>query len=181
MFDRLLREMLESTLPRRNFTAQERIKLPLPSLDSAARWELRRPDGTVEPLEAGFVSRNTRGVSIERPLTPGVYRVAARTTDGEQQQVLLEVPLAISAPAEESRLDSAAGQQLAAAGLGPSAQLLAPGETISLAGPLTRGEDCWWWLLLAAALLLLLEMLLLWSWRPAVKSAAADAAWGGGP
>src|SRR5690606_17416492 len=71
VFDRILRSMIRTTLPSRNFATADRVALPLPTADRDVRPVLLRPgDGEPpEQLDVGFVGREQLGVSIEQPLT----------------------------------------------------------------------------------------------------------------
>jgi len=79
IFDRILRSMIQSTLPRRNFPAQERITLPLPTTDREFTVALHRPGQEDDPeiLDTGFIGKEQLGFSIQSPLARGLYRVAA--------------------------------------------------------------------------------------------------------
>ena len=199
MMDRVLRGMIHSTLPLRNFITQERLSTPLPILTQGIRWELVRPDAeaTVESLAPGFIGRNIRGLTIERPLQAGVYRLIARSeapretenvSGGQSGQTvqdnskdlrvnretgLLNLPLAIECPAEESQLAEAPMAELAEK-LGNHVRLLGPGDKLSMSGVQTAAHDMWWWLVLAAFGLLLIELLILTPLRKTRAVATAD-------
>ena len=163
MMDRILRSMIDSTLPQRNYLAQDRISLPLPGGSSVrdVRWELERPtesgDPEIESLEPGFVGSNIRGLTIERPLTPGNYHVRTVAPDGA---IRASAPIAVACPAEESEL-SAADVNKTAEVVGPHVRFLAADERISMSGVQTSGRDLWWWLVLVGFGLLLLELFIL--------------------
>lgn len=167
LLDRILRSMIDATLPQRNFAAQERLALPLPSGQQGLQWLLVRPgEGQVsETLEPGFIGRNQRGLTIERPLRKGAYRLEARDNDGATQR---SVPLAVESPAEESRIAAASVSALSER-LGSKVQFLGVEEEISLSGAQTRAHNMWWWLVLAALILLLIELLILAPRRAAIS------------
>ena len=184
IFDRILRDMLESTLAERNFEPQVRLDVPLIDEQRGARVDLTRPDGSVEALTAGFIGGRRLGVALQRPLTPGLYRLAgggADTAGGSRWTV----PVAIAARDDESDLSDADPRSWTDLPAG-ALTLLGPDEPIRLAGAQIQGQNLWWWLALIVLLLLLLESLILvWgqsAQRPAVappssaNSAAPDGA-----
>ena len=167
IFDRVLRSMVESTLPARNFPPQERLTLPLPAAARDATVTLRRPgaDASREALDVGYIGREQLGVTIPRPLTRGLYRVVAsrsvasggRTTE----ETVWETPLAINGLAAESELTPLTRDDFETRVGSARARWVGPDEEISLAGSQIRGQASWWWLILAVLALLLLELLML--------------------
>ncbi len=167
IFDRILRSMIRSTLPTRNFGTVDRITLPLPTPDRDIRPVLRRPGETQTPetLDVGFVGREQLGVSIEQPLARGIYRITAARVDaganGSTNQTVWDVPLAVNGDPAESDLQMFSREQFDQRVALDNVQWVGPGEPISLAGSQIRGQNSWWWLILVVLLLLLLELAIL--------------------
>ncbi|UUO05427.1 BatA domain-containing protein [Blastopirellula sp. J2-11] len=185
IFDRLLRGMLEMTLPQRNFPTLAQVSLPLESASTTTMVELTRPgvDGS-EELPIGFLDDQTRGVTVPQLLRGGEYqlKVSERqlssdpTLSPEPPQTLI---LAVQPQADESQIDRLTREDFEARELGEKLKWIAPGEVISLAGAQIRGQD-WWKYLIALALgCLLIEMLLIarpgWVDRLFSRSTATDA------
>ena len=175
IFDRVLRSMVESTLPPRNFPPQERLTLSLPAAARDATVTLRRPggEGRREALDVGYISREQLGVTVPRPLTRGLYRVVASRSvaNGGQptEETVWETPLAINGLAAESELTPLARDDFEARVGSAAVRWVGPDEEISLAGSQIRGQASWWWLILAVLALLLLELIMLAApmWRRA--------------
>ncbi|MCA9174300.1 MAG: BatA domain-containing protein [Planctomycetales bacterium] len=171
IMDRILRSLIDSTMAPRNFAAQDRIALPLPSSDRGTRWELERPGSSmVESLEPGFIGSELRGLTIDRPLRNGTYRLRAI---GEAGDVRGNVPLAVEAPPSESVLTAAPIGKLREQ-LGEQVHFLEHDEPISLSGAQTSGHDLWWWLVAVGLGLLLLELLVLMPWRSREAGSASS-------
>ncbi|MAD80942.1 MAG: BatA domain-containing protein [Pirellulaceae bacterium] len=167
LFDRLLRSMIESTLPQRNYDSPQQIALPLVTNDRAIAVSLTRPsrEGIPESLDIGFIRRDQLGVTVGNPLQRGLYRIAARkrdeTTGREDDDPDWELAVTVNGPASESDLRPLTDAQQAELAEHPRLTLLAEGEPINLAGAQTRGQDSWWWLIFAVLILLACEVAVL--------------------
>jgi hypothetical protein len=167
VYNRLLRGMIEDTLPRRNFSTVERIAVPLPTAERDVAVLLLRPSEKVEEmLDLGYIGQERRGVTIDNPLARGLYRLTAVPAEpsaaGEDAATPTrwEMPLAVSGPAEESELTRISREQFAQY-TGESFEWVGPTEDISLAGIQLHGQNWWRWLIVAALAMLLLEMAIL--------------------
>lgn len=167
LFDRLLRSMIESTLPQRNFESPQQIALPLETNDRDIAVSLARPsrEQLPQPLDVGFIRRDQLGVTVDHPLERGLYRVAARKRDeatgpagGEPEW---ELAVTVNGPSSESDLRPLTDAQQAELAEHPRLTVLAEGEPISLAGAQTSGQESWWWLILAVLILLACEVAVL--------------------
>jgi hypothetical protein len=182
IFDRILRGMTQSTLPRRNFAASERITLPLPAQEQNLLATLARPgiQGD-EPLDVGYIGPDQRGVTVAGLYQRGVYRVAgyrpavSEGADVADDRPVWEVPLVVSGEGEESNLTPLTHEQFDEAAVTADLRWIGAGEEISLAGTAIYGHNGWWFLILTVLLLLLVEMTVLaWpTFRP--QDAAATA------
>jgi hypothetical protein len=159
--------MVRSTLPVRNYSATERITLPLTLADREVRALLRRPgqEDRPETLDIGFIGRERLGVNIDQPLTRGVYTVSAerdqRLSVGSPGETVFSIPLAVNGDSLESELDTLTREDFEQKVPADVAAWVDADEPISLAGSQVRGQDSWWWLTLAILGLLLLELLIL--------------------
>ncbi|HUE73662.1 MAG TPA: BatA domain-containing protein [Pirellulaceae bacterium] len=182
IFDRLLRGMIEQTLPRRNFPPRERLTLPLVSDEHDLIVALQRPQSaSAEPLDIGYISGEQRGVTISGLYQRGVYRVAAYRSqpvsiDSSQaaDKPLWEVPLAVGGDAEESNLAPLAAAKLDELSQTANLRFVAQGDEISLAGATIRGQNFWWWLALAAVLVCLIVEMGILAW-PNLRSTTSTA------
>jgi hypothetical protein len=167
LFDRILRQMILSTLPRRNFESSERIALPVAASERDNTITLRRPGQTDqrEVLDTGFVGRSQYGFSVDQPLDRGIYHIAAyppdTTSDAESAQPVWTMPLAINGPAEESNLQPFRREQFEEQMADTHSRWVGPSEDVSLAGTQIRGQNSWWWLTVVVLGLLTLELALL--------------------
>lgn len=189
MFDRVLRDMTESTLPRRNFPAIDKLTLPLPSDDAELSVQLIRPKqaGAPEPLDVGYIGTEQRGVTLTSLYDRGIYEVVAYRTsplspaaqpadDADEtgnaatndQAVAWRIPIAIGGDAEESQLAPLSRTSFEEIATGSKLRWVGAGEEISLAGTAIRGQYSWWYLALLVLLILLVEMSVL-AW-PTIRS-----------
>ncbi len=166
MFDRILRQLIEDTLPPRNFEAGERIVLPV-TPDHRFRYTLDRPDGETESLTVEALGGDQFGVGIANADRSGVYQLVRTEGDGGElddparKQI---IPLVVNAPVAESemafldetglaeRLDSAEGTPW---------HWVGPGEQITIEGAEIQGRNYWRVLIFLAIVGLLAEMLIL--------------------
>jgi hypothetical protein len=163
LFSRVLRSMLEGTLPTRNLSTVDSLVLPIS--DRHAMYQLLRPDGSKESLTVDALGSDLFGVTVRPQATRGIYRVMATridatsgTTGGDR---LLDVPFAVNGPEQESEptvLDEAALRERLS---GASFRWVGRGEAIRLEGGQVSGQDLWKALLLVVLGCLLLEMTVL--------------------
>jgi hypothetical protein len=175
VFDRILRSMLEQTLPKRNLESVEQITLPVDSGDRRVEYTLTRPSGSRESLAVDALGADAYGVSIRNITQSGSYLVAANRTGDSAAEAsdtkLWEVPLAVNGPERESHLQSldAAGlkERLGAANY----RWIERDEAISLEGAQISGQNLWKWLMLLVLVGLLGELLIL-AWPTLARRAS---------
>ncbi|MEQ8790652.1 MAG: BatA domain-containing protein [Pirellulaceae bacterium] len=165
VFDRILRSMVQSTLPRRTLPPQERITLPIPG-GGGVIATLERPgrEDDLEVLDVGFIGTRQRGVAITNALSRGVYRVRTEAADQSADTTSsssAEIVLAVNGDEQESNLTPLTPEGFAQHTSGSALVRVGEGETISLAGGKVRGQDAWWYLVLAVLVFLLVELLIL--------------------
>ena len=165
IFDRIFRDMLGRTLPRRNITSSERLVLPVPADYRRARFTISGPDREDEPIPVEALGADREGISVGNLTRRGHYRITAHGTEEMPQAGLgarlWEIPLAVNGPADESELGVLDRDGLAER-MGQSPyRWVDRGETISLAGSPIRGRDLWRWLMLSVMLGLVVELAIL--------------------
>lgn len=185
IFDRILRDLVQSTLPRRNFAATERLAVPLPAGEQNLVVALARPGEKLadEPLDVGYIGPDQRGVQLTNLYQRGVYRVTGyRPSLSEQSPLAAEkpawdLPLVVSGDAAESDLTPLTRTQFDEVSASADFRWIGAGEEISLAGTAISGQNSWWWLALVVLLLLLVEMsVLVWpAFQPAAPVQGATA------
>ena len=165
IYDRILRGLLERTLPKRNLSTEEQLVLPIAAAERTARFRLITPDEREQSVSAGALSGDRYGITLERFDSRGTYRLAAlRSRDQTRPDLeakLWEITLATNGPAEESQLvpfdESSGGREQGLASLIGLTQ--SPVEGMTFADP--HGGDLWKWLLGAVLVLLMVELLFL--------------------
>ena len=166
LFDRVMRTMLESTLPRRNFQTISQTSLPVRGNDRRGRFVLARPDETEEDLFVEALGADSYGLTIRDLSQRGVYKVTAyrseSSDEGDLSAKLWEVPLAINGPVDESELSTINEDGLRER-MGEEANYrwVARDGEISMQGAQVYGQDLWWWLILLVLVLLLFEFVVL--------------------
>jgi hypothetical protein len=162
MVDRLLRGLLESTLPRRNLGAVDQFTLPI--VDRNAAYSVVWPDGSEHPLSVEALGGDRYGVTVRGVLKRGVYKVLATRGDSSADQAsaparLWETALAVNGPGRESE-PAVLDQRALERRLGDSLHYrwVGPGDSISLAGAHVSGQNLWKWLLGLVLVVLLVEM-----------------------
>lgn len=176
MFDRMLRRLLEDTLPQLNFETGDIVTLPARRSDQV-QWFLAEPDDSRAPLAVEALSADRYGLRIGRAVHNGHYEVESSTINTGQPPVIADVadsktPLAFNCPSEESQLEAldalAFQERLGSDGY----RWLESDETISVEGARIRGRGLWKWLIGAVLLFLLAEMTILaWPHRRAQLAA----------
>lgn len=180
LLDRVCRELIGRSLPRRNVGTYQKLTLPVAAAERRDRFVLTNPKDETRDLTADALGANRYGLSLADMAYRGVYHVAAyRPTsefsadggiEGSASQQLAprwEIALAVAGPAEESRLSALSPAELASR-LGAGERWIAGDGAIALQANLLQRQDLWPWLLSAAVVCLLVEILLL-SWRPFVR------------
>jgi hypothetical protein len=165
IFDRILRSMLERTLPVRNLGTERSLVLPVAAAERTARVTLSGPDGKEEPLTIDALGPERFGVNVGERVQRGIYRVTASRTQetarGGLEAKLWEVPLAVNGPAEESELVSPAEAELRQrAGQGSGLES-AGAVTLGLQQARLVGTDLWKWLMAGVLGCLVLELVVL--------------------
>lgn len=177
LFDRILRDLIEDTLPDREFSAGQRVVLPV-SPDQRREYRLQTPDGMQRPLAVEALTADQFGLVLQEMEQAGSYRLisgwadeAALTADGTPRPTG-NLPMAVNGPVRESdpvALTEATLEER----IGPPTEAaqwrwVANDESIPLEGATIQGGD-WWKILVLLALIGLLGEMLVLSW-PAIVS-----------
>jgi len=177
VFDRLLRRLIEDTLPEQNFETGDVVPLPATKSD-LVRWQCDRPDGRTDLLTVEALSADRFGVLIRNGVLNGHYSVnsvsidpalaatadAPSTTDGTL--------LSFNCQPDESRLETLDALAFQSRFEGSEARWLEADETLSVEGARISGRGLWKWLITAVLFALLTEMGIL-AW-PEVRSPLAS-------
>jgi hypothetical protein len=159
LMDRICRDLLQSTFPRRNLDTNEPIVLPVSAADRAARFTLSGPDARPQVLTADAVGPDRYAVAAANPARRGHYQLAAVTmTAGGRESPLWEVSLAVNGPPEESDLRGPAPD---AAQSDATEHLWVADHAANAQEASAAGQHLWRWLMLAALVCLLAEVALL--------------------
>ena len=157
LFSRILRSMLEGTLPARNLSTVDSLVLDV--TERQALYLVTRPDGTKESLTVDAMSPDLFGVTVPPQTARGVYHVTATRIDSSAR--LLDVPFAVNGPEQESETalldENGLRERLGSAHF----RWVGRGEAIRLEGGQVSGQDLWKAILLVVLACLLLEMTVL--------------------
>ena len=175
MYDRILRSMIRSTLADRNFLPADRITLPLASDDRDAQITLQRPEreDDLETMDPGFIGKEQLGVTVNKPLARGLYRISATKPSfsadaSAAAQPAVDLLFTVNGDGNESDLTALSREAFNERAADSKVSWVGAGDTISLAGAQISGQNSWKWLILLVLLFLLAEIALL-AW-PLVKA-----------
>lgn len=184
IFDRILRDKLASTLPRRNFSTTDQVLLPIAAADRRAEFTLHLADDRQEALSVDAVGSDEFGISLRDTTQRGIYRIVARkprvaaprgasiATPDSAETKLWEMPIVLNGPERESELQPINAAVLSERLSGATYRWVGADDTISMEGAQVTGHDMWKWLMLSVLLCLLVEVALL-AWPDVRKEAAA--------
>ena len=199
ILDRLLRSALSRTLPRRNYTTNERVTVPIDPAERRSDFSLERPAGDPESLFVDAVGPDRFAILLRNLTQRGHYRlVAERPNDflpgskpeaalhqadpnrlrGSPANRLWQLALAVNGPAEESELQTVSEADLHDRLAGAPVRWVGRGDSIRLEGATVRGQEFWKWLMAGALACLLLELAILTRSHFATKTLAQKPALG---
>jgi hypothetical protein len=165
IYDRVFRTLLERTLPLRNFSVGESIRLRIDP-GERRRHLLSRPNSdNEEVLSVEAFGSDAYGVTIRNPLRSGPYTLTVRQSAAENAtgpgETLDVIPLAVNGPADESDLVALQADGLRQRLGDSNYKWIERNESISLEGAAIRGRDSWRLLITLALICLLIEMIVL--------------------
>jgi hypothetical protein len=164
LFDRIFRDLLERTLPRRNLTTTERVVVPVAVEQREARFTLTDPAGGQQWVSADALGSDRYGIVVRNLPQRGFYRIAAAGPQPGATPAAAgppEVLLAVNGPAQESELKTLDEAGLRERMEGAQYHWIAGEESIRLLSAQLAGEELWKWLLAAMLGCLVLEMAVL--------------------
>ncbi len=176
LWDHILRTLLRSTLPHRNYTPQRQLAIPLPVRARGAKVRLQRPQssGPDNVLDVGFIGEDRLGVTIVDAWTRGLYRLQSAAGDDESDKLELRgwrETIALNGDAGESDLTPLTDDEFQKQVLDTHVGQLVTGDTLSAVDHSAHGSPFWWWLVLTVLVLLIVELILLatptWKWPSA--------------
>jgi hypothetical protein len=164
IYDRIVRDMLHRSLPKRNLSTEEQMVVPIAASERAARFRLITPEEQLL-LSVDALGGDRYGITLRRFDRRGSYRLAALRREDQTrpdlETKLWEITLAVNGLADESQLVTLdESHQRQQRGLTSVVGLMQPPvEGLAVVEP--YGGDLWKWLLAAVLALLLVELLLL--------------------
>jgi hypothetical protein len=191
IIDRLLRGLLSRTLPRRNYSTEERVVVAVDAADRGAGFAIEPPSGDRESLFVDAVASDRFAITL-KPLTRrGHYRVIAeRPSDPDAAKPeaalsarasnarraappdrLWQLALAVNGSPDESELQVVGESDLHDRLAGSAVRWVPPGESIRLEGAAASGQEFWKWLMAASLGCLVLELLVLTRSHNATRTA----------
>lgn len=175
LFDRIFRDLLQQTLPRRNLDSVESITLPVSARDRRDRFLLTRAGGGLEPMAVDALGPEHYGVAVRNATQRGLYRITALRPESAnlegREEKHWEVALAVNGPVAESELLTLNEPSLNQRLKDVNFRFVPAGDEISLEGAQVQGQDLWKWFLAAVLICLAMEMVVL-AW-PVAKEAAS--------
>ena len=146
VFHRAFCQLMEGTLPTRNYQAGQKIVLPI-ERRTDLRLAVTRPSGLREPLNIEAIGADVSGVMIRRPVLAGTYLVASERPDssapGSASASLDEIPVAVNGAEQESNLSRIGIAELQQKLGHEHVRVLTADEPIRVEGGTRRGQDLW--------------------------------------
>jgi hypothetical protein len=157
LYDRILRSMLERTLPVRNQQIGIPLVMPIDAADRRDRFVINRPGGAPEELAVEVLEGDTYGLILRDITERGTYSVE-RVADSKEPLVQ---KVAFNGPAEESDIGVLDEEELTKRMAGANSKWIGKGRKISLQGARVRGEQLWKWLIWSVLLLFVVERIII--------------------
>lgn len=166
LFHRTFCQLMERTLPQRNYLAGEKITLPV-ERRADVRYSVIRASGVKEPLGVDAISASVSGVTVRRPFIAGPYVITAELIEtsapASASNTLDQIPIAVNGAESESELVSLTVGDLQQKLGHDDVRVLAADEPIRIEGGARRGQDLWklfGWCVMGC--LLLEQLILAW-------------------
>jgi hypothetical protein len=172
IYDRILRRMLEGTLPERNLGTERPVELPVAASERIASFWLTEPDGQQRQVEVAAGGADRWVLPLGDLVRRGHYQLTATRKENLPQDAaaprgglenrIWTVWLAVDGPAEESQLlpsDEARSRE--DRGRTDALEAAGPFDVEGLQRAHLKGTGLWWWLLAAVLACLLVEMTVL--------------------
>ena len=173
LYDRILRSMLESTLPKRNQTIGGELVLPIDAEDRSDNFAMTCPDGASKELAFKVLEGNIYVLAIRDIAERGIYTVQrVAHSEGAAGKKPFVRQVAFNGPASESDLAVLDNEQMRQR-MGKNARFRSVGksEQLSLQGTRAGSRKLWTWLIWTVLLLLVVERIIV-AW-PRLTGAAS--------
>ncbi|WP_397569144.1 BatA domain-containing protein [Schlesneria sp. T3-172] len=144
-FHRTCSQLMEETLPRRNYLAGQKITLPVERSDELG-YGVIRPSGIREALYVEAINSNVSGVTIRRPVRAGTYLVQSEQGahgDTSAARLVDEIPIAVNGAESESNLTVLPAATLMQQLDQYEIRVLTANDPIRLEGGSSRGRNLW--------------------------------------
>ncbi len=166
MWDHLLRGLIRSTLPQRNFATQDELSIPVPTWRAGPTAQVQRPDTSSagEIIDVGFVERSRYGVVIPDAWSRGVYRINSIRPTGATDLVsadMWHLEIAANGDARESDLTPLSSDDIQTDLVAPRRGRIFDGQSLGTLDRTATGNVLWWWFILIALVLLITELAIL--------------------
>ena len=189
LFDRIFRDDLQRTLPRRNLESVRANHAAHFARRSSRPLLAHASQRRLEPLAVDALGADAYGVSVRNASQRGHYRVTAyrpaalwtpavppcalsTPSAAAPEAKQWEAVLAVNGPQMESELKAIDETALKDRMGDANYRWVAAGAELSLEGAAVRGQDLWKWLMAAVFMCLLVELVVL-AWPAMHKRAAA--------
>lgn len=145
-FHRVCCQLMEGTLPRRDYLAGQKITLPV-DRRSDIRYSVLRPSGARELLHIEAMNAEASGITIRRAVRAGTYAITAEQIESATPEAapkpIEEIPIAVNGSESESNLTRLSPTALQHELNQYDIRLLAALEPIRLEGGSSRGRNLW--------------------------------------
>lgn len=175
IFDRIFRDLLGRTLPKRNLTSTERLVVPVPPELRTARITVTSPDGKEAPISVDALGTDRYGLVVSNLPKRGFYRIRAQASGAvgaTAEHQWMEVLLAVNGPEQESELRPLSDDELRDRMAGSEYRWVSREETIRLASAMAGDQELWRYFLMAVLACLAVEMAVL-AWPLAAREQSA--------
>lgn len=165
IFHRALHQLIEGTLPRRNYAMGERAALPLTAWTDQ-RFVMERPGGSRETIAVEALTAEVSGLLVRRPLIAGAYHITSESAAAAQGTVSLPVSetsaIHFTVQAEETEsLPAVLSAAELRARLNRDIPVLDANEPLRVDGGRLGSQGLWRWSIGLALGTLICEMLVL--------------------
>jgi len=161
-YDRIMRQMIEATLPRRNETIGSELVLPIGAADRRHRFTVERPAGIRADVAVEVLEGGSRGLILRNVTRRGVYTVerVARPGDDVRREPFVKA-VAFNGPASESQIAALDKAELARRMGDARFKWIGKDDKLAVESSRGRGERLWTWLIWSVLLLFVAERLII--------------------
>jgi len=157
IFDRMMRDLLATTLPRHDFAAGEPIVLPIAPTQRTWQFRLYDSQGAEDALSVEALGERAYGIVLRGIMRRGLYKVVG-LRDAADTATDWQFPLAVQGPERESELKPLGSEKLLARLADMTVQVVPTDGEISIAAVGQSASALWTWLLALAGVGLIVEL-----------------------